>query len=606
MSVTVTVTKKQGSTMGTVIARVSDPGVIVQDVNFYIAVPPRSSELGPYPPDIVRRPSPGVYEKDVVLDAEFKTLVRIEVLTEPGGTLTFNGSSVQEFDARTGTVGGTGEVRVKDANTGPTAAETLSIEGATVTVSVPDRVATFNLDGHYATQTGLNGALAGYYTKAVSDERYAQIGHTHAYVPLGGGTITGGLNLSVGNLVLGADPNGALELGNSLGSGTPFIDFHKGVGAAQDFNARIINNAANSLHVQFAAGVGTFNVAGTIAQGGIPVSLSDHHHNGLYAPASHSHEYLPLAGGTVGSTFFAAGLTVQGGMRFANGGSLQAYRTDGTVENVFWPRWTDNNTYLNYGSGGYFYIRDNANNQRLTFAPEGAAFTTWVQARGPSGHELRLGGSRDAAMACITTTPNLHLDSPNGWNIYLNHVSDRPVNIGAINQSAYKLAVSGDALVTGWFRNSQPGQGLYNEALGRHLYAGMDVHNSGWNITGGAGETFLALRDAHGSAPRGWLFSSAGGFGLLHSGRWWAVRVHTAGVQLYGSTYAESLQVNGSDPNYRVYVGGSIKVAGNLDVGGNMFDPYGRPLASYEVSGGTPAQAGNPAARHGTLWLVVE
>jgi hypothetical protein len=615
MSVIVDVTKKQGSTMGTVIARVTDPGVIVRDVNFYVAVPGRSGELGPFPPDIVRRPSPGVYEKDVVLDPEFQTQVRIEVNTENLGAVTFNGGYLQEFGPRTATAGGTGEVRVKDANTGPTVAETLAIEGATVAVS--NGVATFNLDGRY--------------------------------LPLGGGTVAGQLNLSVGKVVLGADANGALELGDSLGSGTPFIDFHKGVGGQQDFNVRFINSGSNYMHVQFAAGTGTFNVAGAIAQGGIPVSLSDHHHDGRYAPATHTHDYLPVAGGTVtGHTSFIGGLnasgirstsnayfgsdgaylnltntaaqfltsgngalqgrfgslvlssdylhaqhvppnglwvaggtslaalttrgllTVQGGMRYANGGILQANRTDGGVDDVFWPRWTDNNTYLNYGSGGYFSIRDNAHNPRLTFGPEGAGFTTWVQARGENGYDLRLGGPRHAAQAWISTTPNLHLDSPNGRNIYLNYVSDRPVNVGAIDQNTYKLAVGGDALVTGWFRNSHSGQGLYNEALGRHLYAGWDSHNSGWNITGGAGETFLVLRHTPASAPGGWLFSNADGFGLLHSGRGWAVRSWHGGMMLYGSS---------------------------------LMDEAGNQLAAVKIVTQAPDQG--TAARVGTLYVLV-
>jgi len=47
---------------------------------------------------------------------------------------------------------------------------------------------------------------------------------------------------------LSADQGGSIELGNSLDSGTvPFIDFHYGVGAVQDFNVRLINNADGQL-----------------------------------------------------------------------------------------------------------------------------------------------------------------------------------------------------------------------------------------------------------------------------------------------------------------------------------------------------------------------
>src|SRR5437016_2327453 len=49
---------------------------------------------------------------------------------------------------------------------------------------------------------------------------------------------------------------GSLELGATLGVApeTPFVDFHFGMGAAQDFNVRLINTADNQLDVVTAAG----------------------------------------------------------------------------------------------------------------------------------------------------------------------------------------------------------------------------------------------------------------------------------------------------------------------------------------------------------------
>jgi hypothetical protein len=47
---------------------------------------------------------------------------------------------------------------------------------------------------------------------------------------------------------LTTDQGGAIELGNSLGEGnTPYIDFHFGIGADQDFNTRIINSGDRKL-----------------------------------------------------------------------------------------------------------------------------------------------------------------------------------------------------------------------------------------------------------------------------------------------------------------------------------------------------------------------
>src|SRR5262245_23561709 len=49
---------------------------------------------------------------------------------------------------------------------------------------------------------------------------------------------------------------GSLELGATLGPtpDTPYVDFHFGLGAAQDFNVRLINPADNRLDVVTALG----------------------------------------------------------------------------------------------------------------------------------------------------------------------------------------------------------------------------------------------------------------------------------------------------------------------------------------------------------------
>ena len=51
-----------------------------------------------------------------------------------------------------------------------------------------------------------------------------------------------------GSSQLWPDQGGAIELGNSLGNGnTPYIDFHYGIGIAQDYNVRLINDAPGFL-----------------------------------------------------------------------------------------------------------------------------------------------------------------------------------------------------------------------------------------------------------------------------------------------------------------------------------------------------------------------
>jgi hypothetical protein len=61
-------------------------------------------------------------------------------------------------------------------------------------------------------------------------------------------TVTVSLGLYSPLFNLGSDSNGNLDLGNSFGNGTsPFIDFHYGVGANQDYNVRLINDGNRRL-----------------------------------------------------------------------------------------------------------------------------------------------------------------------------------------------------------------------------------------------------------------------------------------------------------------------------------------------------------------------
>jgi hypothetical protein len=65
---------------------------------------------------------------------------------------------------------------------------------------------------------------------------------------------------------LTADQGGSIEIGNSLGSGnTPYIDFHYGQGAPQDFNMRIINSGDRKLSILGGSvGVGTWVAESTL------------------------------------------------------------------------------------------------------------------------------------------------------------------------------------------------------------------------------------------------------------------------------------------------------------------------------------------------------
>jgi len=243
--------------MGTLVLTLHDPSSEVGTVRF------RVTGADGIPSSLVaadRVPSPGVYEKDVPLALDTETLIEPVVTLVAGGTLpaeaqtfsrlsgqvltllqgsrTERGSSLEigaglalgrTADGRrpvlTGAVGGGvgGALAVQDADTAATPVGTLAFQGAVL--SVADGVAAFDLDGRYATQTGVAGALAGYYTKAESDGRYPPAAHTHPYLPLAGGVMSDRLQVEM-NTVDAGYGTGHVELRTTNGSAVA-VGFHR-------------------------------------------------------------------------------------------------------------------------------------------------------------------------------------------------------------------------------------------------------------------------------------------------------------------------------------------------------------------------------------------
>jgi hypothetical protein len=101
-----------------------------------------------------------------------------------------------------------------------------------------------------------------------------------------------------------------------------------------------------------------------------------------------------------------------------------------------------------------------------------------------------------------------------------------------------------DIYNNGWFRNNNAGQGLYNQATGRHFYSpgagywhidssnGLVLYNQYNSSTGGA------------TGRQGYLYFDGSGFGLLHRDGGWAVRTNPGEVELYGVIYASDVRSN--------------------------------------------------------------
>lgn len=114
----------------------------------------------------------------------------------------------------------------------------------------------------------------------------ARFGDSNGYVTMSGGSLQTTSGISVAGGIVGN--GGAIELFGA----TPYIDFHYGSSSA-DYTSRLIANGESKLTC-----TSDFAVNGSLTVGGTAVSLDGHTHS-QYASSSHTHSYLPLAGGTM-------------------------------------------------------------------------------------------------------------------------------------------------------------------------------------------------------------------------------------------------------------------------------------------------------------------
>lgn len=614
MSADVVVSKTQGSTMGTVIAKVTDPAFQVREVNFYYQVPARGTGwLGPYPPDIVRRPVPGVYEKDILLDSEYDTEVATDVIQDDG-TLA-KPRDIQTFGKRTAAAGGTGAVQVQDADTAAVTATTLAFQGAVV--SVANGVATFNLDG-----------------------RYVQAGHTHSFASLtnrpttqGGYGIVGGLTgYATG---YGSGGAGALTV---AGNGAPrfifgLIGTEDGVSTSTAGGDLALWHYRNDgvfrgkvLSVNRSTGVVDFSSPPTV--GGIAIPLANHDHDSVYLKhnaentsgalgfGSRLGQHINLWGTSYGLGMQGASLyfrtAFDAGFRWYAGGAHSS--TDGSPgSGGVQAMALDNTGHLttrmgisaggNVSSGGYVQSNGHfygAGLSYLELTNTAAAFLTSAGAAlqgrfggllvsdsyGDTGYVPAAGIAAKGYLRSFGSGGGVYLDnragSGGGGHSWIIHNSADVMRWWSTASSVDRMTLSqsgelgvsvgvrtGEFWASGWYRSTAANVGMYNESLGTHFYAASDGYAAGWNITGSG----ICLRTGFATGLTnavGWLLQEGTCIGLKHSGRDWAVRAWNGGVELYG----------------------------------NVSDQYGHSLAGVVVSSVAPDNTLHPA-RQGSLWIQV-
>jgi hypothetical protein len=241
---------------------------------------------------------------------------------------------------------------------------------------------------------------------------------------------------------------------------------------------------------------------------------------------------------------------------------------------------------------GYYLDPNSTSNAALRI--RGGAFhgpnTSWGRylAVGTNGRY-----SNEASVA--TTNGNLHLDSRSGNSLYLqwyvggttyvngsvqaniyydrddtsyygnfastSYMNDVRANIfydrnntayyfgSSSGDSRFRTTRVGEGYSDGWWRNYNSGQGLYNQATGRHFYSPGSTY---WHLDGASGSGGLIIYDRYqgsqGSSTgrRGYLYYDGSGFGLLNSSGNWGVRLNPGNsyTEIYRITYLDDARAN--------------------------------------------------------------
>jgi len=314
-------------------------------------------------------------------------------------------------------------------------------------------------------------------------------------------------------------------------------------------------------------------------------------HHGLYSPINGAHWYPNDASygswRMLGTRNGWAGIEGPGN---GNGNVVVMMNSDtsGFHNNSYgwhW-RWANGTAYINrstYGGGSQFTMWDSGNLSNLSQLTNGPGFITATQQSlayrgsitggsqtegiltsgwytvGEPGygaalfHIAGIGSSTPAVQLYFDYNDEMYFraarDGESQWDgvgRYSRRMwhSGNLTNLSQLSNGPGYIA-NGQSNVTfneiynnGWFRNNNAGQGLYNQATGRHFYSpgagywhidssnGLVLYNQYNSSTGG------------GTGRQGYLYFDGSGFGLLHSGGGWAVRTVSGTTELYGITFA--------------------------------------------------------------------
>lgn len=211
----------------------------------------------------------------------------------------------------------------------------------------------------------------GYQLRAINKSEFAKANHTHSYLPLSGGTLTGKLTIGSTDINKDLDVKGNIACKNLSAE---YVGASGGSIYAAHFYTENPNNGGEAVHIDYD---GTITTSGSIVlnnDGGTLTGISNSKGTSSTIAASQkclNDNYLPLSGGTLtGNVTVNAGKSIQlntlkiptssGGSTYGVGSSGQVLKSNGTT--VYWAE--DNNTH--YTAYNYVGAADSASNAATT------------------------------------------------------------------------------------------------------------------------------------------------------------------------------------------------------------------------------------------------
>ena len=193
-------------------------------------------------------------------------------------------------------------------------------------------------------------------------------------------------------------------------------------------------------------------------------------------------------------------------------------------------------------------IQDNTTNRFVWLSPlDNASGANARLVSAGSGFDVYTNTSTQAmslSAAGAATFPSLSaggLVKSVGGTLQVAGAADIPAGSGNYIQNQYGGAqganfwVSGEGRVGAWLRNSNAGQGLYNEATGRHFYS---ESSSYWTTASANGMIF---RNGLGGTIVGYTYwdgtAGSNNYGLLSPSGNWRYRVDNSNTEAYGGFY---------------------------------------------------------------------